>query len=125
MIVLDASAVLAFLKRERGWDVVEPLLQGAVMSAVNLAEVLAKVVETGRDPEAVKRDLEDQGIAFVDATPRQALRVAGLQPAAREHGLSYADRFAVALAEETGGDLLTSDETLSRLTCGAHFISFR
>lgn len=125
MIVLDASAVLAFLKRETGWDIVEPLLPGAVMSAINLAEVLAKVVDVGRDPDAVSRNLEDQGITYVEATPRQALRVATLQPQARQHDLSYADRFAVALAEEVGGELITSDDDLSRLPCGAKITKFR
>ncbi len=125
MIVLDASAVLAFLKRETGWDVVVPLLPGAVMSTVNLAEVLAKVVDAGRDPETVRRSLEDQGITYSEATSHQALRVATLQPQARQHDLSYADRFAVALAEEVGGELITSDDDLSRLPCGARITKFR
>ena len=38
--VLDASAVLVWLQQETGADVVEPLLDGARISAVNLAEVL-------------------------------------------------------------------------------------
>lgn len=125
MIVLDASAVLAFLKRERGWDVVERLLPGAVMSVVNLAEVLAKAVDAGRDADLVKSDIEAQGVSYVEATARQAVRVAVLQPYARAHDLSYADRFAVALAEEVGGDLITGDAELARLPCGATIAMFR
>jgi PIN domain nuclease of toxin-antitoxin system len=38
--VLDASALLAWLVRERGADVVGEVLPRAVISAVNLSEVL-------------------------------------------------------------------------------------
>lgn len=52
--VLDASALLAFLGDEPGADVVERALeQGAVMSAVNWAEVLSKAAEVGEDPDAL------------------------------------------------------------------------
>lgn len=45
--MLDASALLAFLKREPGEDIVAPLLDGAVIGAVNLSEVVAKLDEEG------------------------------------------------------------------------------
>ena len=41
--VLDASAVLALLANERGAEQVQAALGSAAMSAVNLAEVLAKL----------------------------------------------------------------------------------
>ena len=48
MTVLDASAVLALLQDEPGSDLVEDAIDGgAVISAVNLAEVVTKMVDAG------------------------------------------------------------------------------
>jgi ribonuclease VapC len=46
--VLDASAVLAYLQQEMGYEKVREALEaGAVVSTVNLAEVYAKVIDKG------------------------------------------------------------------------------
>ena len=47
VFVLDASALLAYMHRERGWERVEATLTGALISSVNFAEVLSKVAERG------------------------------------------------------------------------------
>ncbi len=47
--MLDASALLAPLAEEQGADDVEALLDDAIMSAVNLAEVLQKPEQHGID----------------------------------------------------------------------------
>lgn len=44
-IVLDSSAVLTLLQRETGWEEVANVLAGARISAVNLSEVTAKLLE--------------------------------------------------------------------------------
>ena len=45
-VVLDASALLAYLREEPGAEVVDGLLADAHMASVNWAEVVQK----GRDP---------------------------------------------------------------------------
>ncbi|MGH8565087.1 MAG: PIN domain-containing protein [Gammaproteobacteria bacterium] len=61
--VLDASACLAYLQREAGADVVaEVLTHGAYISAVNLAEVLSKLAEWGRDPEQAYIEMMNRGL---------------------------------------------------------------
>ena len=50
-IVLDASALLAVLRSERGAEEVERRLEGASIGAVNLSEVVAKLSGDGA-PEA-------------------------------------------------------------------------
>ena len=60
--VLDASALLAVMLDEPGAEVVEAHFEGAVISAVNLAEVGAKMIERGATPElieAAQRDLDE------------------------------------------------------------------
>ena len=46
--VLDASALIAFLRNEPGADEVAAVLTRCCISAVNLAETLGKMVEHGK-----------------------------------------------------------------------------
>jgi len=48
-VVLDASAVLAYLQDEKGCEKVDEVLSkgSAVMSTVNFAEVVGKLLERG------------------------------------------------------------------------------
>ena len=45
--ILDASALLALLRRESGSEKVEAVVPDAVISTVNLGEVLGKLVDYG------------------------------------------------------------------------------
>ena len=60
MIVLDASALLALIKRERGWDVVATAaaVEDATVSSVNYSETLQKVARLGVQPETVDSRLD-------------------------------------------------------------------
>jgi ribonuclease VapC len=61
VIVLDASALLALLHREAGWDVVAraAATDNMTVSAVNYAEVVQKAAQHGIDAEGV--DATGQG----------------------------------------------------------------
>ena len=63
-VVLDASALLVYLQRERGYLVVEPVLEAAAMSAVNLSEVLQKSAAAGVATADLEADLQAVGVRF-------------------------------------------------------------
>lgn len=108
--VLDASAALALMMGERGAERVAEALPGALMSAVNAAEVVAKFVE--RDMFAhskAYRGLQDLGIDIVPFTGDQALVSGALRWLTREVGLSLGDRACLALAKERNLPVLTAD----------------
>ena len=52
-MVLDASALLAFLFQEEGSQAVAAALEGSCMSAVNLSEVLGLFARDGKDTHVV------------------------------------------------------------------------
>ena len=56
--VLDASALLAFLRNEPGAENVEAVLTRSCISAVNLAETKSKMVEYGKPLEDVSYQIE-------------------------------------------------------------------
>lgn len=51
--VMDSSAVLALIFRERGREHVAVALPGALISAVNLTEVMSKMLDSGLSPDQV------------------------------------------------------------------------
>ena len=107
-VVLDASALLAFLLDEPGSDVVRAALPLAQMSTVNLSEVAARLI---RDhPEAAVRD----SIGRLDIRMRSlddwlAIDAGILARATRGVGLSLGDRCCLALARRLDCPALTAD----------------
>jgi ribonuclease VapC len=119
--VLDASALLAYLRDEPGADVVaDAIAGGAAISTVNLAEVLGRAADRDVDPARLAAQMADRGLlggaisveAFTDA---DAIEVARLRPETRAQGLSLGDRACVALARRLGLPALTADTAWSRL----------
>jgi len=122
-VTLDASALLTFLRKEPGWQVVEvALTQSAAISLLNLTEVLTKLVEAGADPTSAMADLEREGVialpetnvveALVQAVPflaEDAIEAARLRRATRSLGLSLGDRVCLATAIRLRTPVLTAD----------------
>ena len=75
-VVLDASALLAYLQDEPGGDRVKAMLGQAVLSTVNWAEVVGKARDEEIDVEGLKEDLESLGLGFEPFSAAQA-EVAG------------------------------------------------
>jgi ribonuclease VapC len=119
--ILDASALLAYLRDETGADAVaDAIATGAVISTVNLAEVLSHAAERGADPSRIARQMTDRGlldgaIAVEPFTTADAIEVARLRPLTRDHGLSLGDRACLALATRLDALVLTADTAWSRL----------
>jgi ribonuclease VapC len=85
--VLDASALLTYLRKEAGADVVErALAEDAVIGALSLAEVLSKLTDSGR-----------------------------LRPLTAKAGLSLGDRASLALGLRLGRRVLTANAAWPRL----------
>lgn len=113
--VLDASALLAFLRNETGSArVAQELENGAYISAVSWAEVLSKVCELGIDCEKLISTLKIQGIVggalvIVPLLEDDGLTIGRLRLATRKDGLSLGDRACLALASRMKGRAVTAD----------------
>lgn len=123
--VLDASALLAYLHEEPGaMAVEEALAAGAIMSAVNYAEVLSRLSDAGEDALATHHRLQEQGLIgglldIVASTLDDAITMAQLRALTRSHGLSLGDRACLATALRLGRPVLTADRTWTTLNVGA------
>jgi len=115
MIVLDASALLAFLFRESGHELVAPHLEDCCLSTVNLSEVIGRFVRDGHDAEAVLNKLLSTPIEIVPFSPQQAGIAALLLPLGKPLGLSLADHACLALAMTRQTPVLTADTVWQEL----------
>lgn len=65
-VVLDASALLAHVHEEPGWQKVEGKLRGALISTVNYSEVLKKAIDKGGSARAVAALVQRNRIELMD-----------------------------------------------------------
>lgn len=117
--VLDASAIMAVLFDERGAEkLTDEILEGAVVSTVNLAEVQTKLVRMGHDPEKAWVDALLLETSPEPYTAEQA-RIAGtLANKTQSLGLSLGDRSCLALAITLKAPVYTTEKIWKDLKVG-------
>jgi PIN domain nuclease of toxin-antitoxin system len=124
--VLDASALIAFLRKERGADKVEAALTRSCISAVNLAESFGKMVEYGKPLEAVAYQVERLQIPVVPFDTEMARVAASLWKVTRGVGMSLGDRACLSLALKTSAAALTTEqEAWDKVDVGVKIIKIR
>ena len=124
-VVLDASALLALLNTEPGSEEVERTIPGAAISAVNLSEVVAKLVEAGMPEEAVRSVLGGIELEIHPFDVELAFQTGILRPQTRALGLSLGDRACVALGLQLKAPVLTTDRNWKSLNVGVEVRAIR
>jgi ribonuclease VapC len=118
-VVLDASAILAIIFQERGAEkLTDDLMDRAVASTVNLAEVQSKLNKKGLDPDEAWEDTLSLVTAAEPYTSEQA-RIAGdLIKKTEKYGLSLGDRSCLALAISLKAPVYTTEQIWNNLKLG-------
>ncbi len=114
-VVLDSSAVLAVIWNEPGSDKVLDQVDGAIISAVNLAEVLTKISDRGVDGKRARALLASLAIKSVSFDASQAETVSQLRSQSKHLGLSLGDRACIALGIIKNCPVLTADKAWAEL----------
>jgi PIN domain nuclease of toxin-antitoxin system len=118
-VVLDASAILAVLFQERGEEqLTDEIMEVAVVSTVNLAEVQSKLVKLGHPPADAWSDarlLESSPEPF---TAEQAQIAGSLIVQTEKYGLSLGDRSCLALAISLNAPVYTTEQSWRNLDLG-------
>ena len=117
-MLLDASALLALLNHEPGSDLVEEQIPGALISAVNLAEVVGKLADLGMAMDEVRVVIEVLGLEIVEFDAQMAFEAGRLRTATRGAGLSLGDRACLATASLRNEAVLTGDRSWLSLDLG-------
>ena len=116
--MLDSSAVLAVIFNEPGGEAVVDLLQGGLLSTVNLTEIHTKLLLDGRAADIAWNRIRSMGpqVCFFD--DEQARIAAELIGVTRPFGLSLGDRACLALAMQRKATVYTTDRVWKSLDLG-------
>ena len=114
-VVVDASAILALLNQEKGSEEISQWIGKAVISSVNLSEVVAKLAEGGVTEADIEEILSNLNLEVVPFSQEQALRAGILRPSTKSLGLSLGDRACLALGLYLKLPILTADKLWSNL----------
>jgi ribonuclease VapC len=116
LAVLDSSAILAWLLRETGGELVEAVLPSLV-SAVNLTEV-AYVVRRGLEVREVRRVVAELPLTVVPFDDDQVYLTAALHSRTRDLGFSLADCACLSLAGQCGLPAITAEQSWAKASLG-------
>ncbi|HEY3344022.1 MAG TPA: type II toxin-antitoxin system VapC family toxin [Anaerolineaceae bacterium] len=117
-VVLDASALLALLNEEKGAQYVQDRLAGALISTVNLAEVVTRLTAIGMPQDEISDTLTLLGLEAAPFDEIQAYQAGFLYPVTHSLGLSLGDRACLALAKSVNLPVLTADSAWKNLDVG-------
>jgi ribonuclease VapC len=117
-VVIDASALLAYVNGEPGADKVEAVLGEAMISAVNLAEAATKLALKKGMPDQTLAELTEVELAVIDFDRSLAEATGALALLTRGQGLSLGDRACLALARRERTIALTADSAWSKVRVG-------
>lgn len=117
-VVLDASALLAVILEEPGADIVIEAARGAVVSTVNLDEVLHKSPRGGIPPHEAEGLLRRLEIGFAPFGIEQARLSAQLHARVEGLNVSFADRACLSLGLLVGRPILSADRDWLTLDLG-------
>lgn len=124
-IVLDSSALLAYLQQERGGQRVGRILDQAVMSTVNWAEVVGKARTAEVDTTGLLSELEALGLSVLPFSATQAELAGSLVEATKPLGLSLGDRACLAVAMDRREKVYTADRMWSALAADVQVETIR
>jgi ribonuclease VapC len=123
--VMDSSAVLASIRGEPGADVVNAALPGSFISAINLAEVVSKLIQGGVPDSEATAIVRRLGVRLMDVDEEQALAASLIHAATRSAGVSIGAAFCLALGKLRGCPVLTADRAWKTLDLGVEVILIR
>ena len=115
--VLDASALLALINKEPGFEQIEKLLPESCISSVNFSEVASVMVRLGvpvKDLKSVLQGLLD----IIDFSEEQAFTAAEFLIQTKSKGLSLGDRACLALGHHLKLPVFTADRVWKGLEIG-------
>ena len=116
--VLDSSAVLASLLGEPGGDDVDAAIEASFLSAANYAEIITELIDKGVSPDDAREATLQLRCEVAPIDEERAAAAGMLHARTRGKGVSFGDRFCLALAQELGLPTLTADRRWKTLDLG-------
>ena len=114
--VIDASALLAFLKGEKiALRKLEEILPRSLISSVNYCEVATILGGLGMPEDIIEEVVEETVSKIISFDASQALRAADLRELTKPYGLSLGDRACLALGLTHKLPVYTAEKIWSKI----------
>jgi ribonuclease VapC len=107
--VYDSSVILAIILNEPGMEHAVAHIHRAIVSSVNLTEIVTKLFDLGVSAPEIDIVLAELALDVVHFDTEQALAAGSLRSQTRRQGLSLGDRACLALAKATDRIAMTAD----------------
>ena len=117
-VVLDASAILAYLFGEPGADTVAAVLLRSIVSPVNVAEVIAKLIDRGFSADDAAAAFGRLGCEIAPVDAAMGREAGMLHEKTRGRGVSLGDRFCLSLSARMGLPAMSADRAWKSLGLG-------
>ncbi len=105
---------------EPGSDKVEAVLEGALLCAVNLAEIVSHYAKLGASQSDIEAMLRFLPIRVVPVDAALSYEAGMLRPLTLPGGLSLGDRYCLALAKRERTRALTAERRWPDIAVAAH-----
>jgi len=123
--ILDSSAVLAFIQRERGGDKVKEIIKNSYLSTVNFSEIVSKLYFFQFSKKEVYDIIIQLEINLVDFDKNIAIDTGYIKYLNKKLGLSLGDCACIATAIAKNLDIVTADKIWLNLDLPVKVISIR
>jgi ribonuclease VapC len=112
--VLDQSAIVAVLRREKGYEKVMPRLYGGLVSSITIADLMTQAALHGAEVKSAFQALKLLHLEVVSFSELHALLVAELSCLPGSAKLGHSELAVLSLAMDRRATVLTSNELLSK-----------
>lgn len=109
-VVLDASAVIALLKGERGASKVAGVLGDAAIGVFNHAEIVSHYVHLGAPIGEIRTMLGALPLTIIDGTESLSWDAGAMRAVTSSKGLTLGNRLCLALARQLHLPAYTADQ---------------
>jgi PIN domain nuclease of toxin-antitoxin system len=123
--ILDASAVLALINKEVGWEKVYDVFSDSYFCSVNLSEVVAKLVDINLPEAEITKIIKHLNLKLISFNYSIALRAGLLKSITKTKGLSLGDRACIATAIVKKLPILTADKIWKEIPLPVEIILIR
>ena len=106
--ILDTSAIIAVLKKEKGYKVIEEIIGSSCISSVNLSELVSVLVRL--KVSEVDELITDLVPDVIDFDEKIAIEAGKLSKITKDYGLSLGDRACISTGIYYGMKIYTTDK---------------
>ena len=123
--LFDTSALIALLKREPGYEILEELIANSSISAVNLSELVSVLTRSGITENEIDGIITDIIPEIISFSENIAIQTGKLSKHTKKLGLSLGDRACIATGIHHNMTIYTTDQVWQELKPLADIIVVR